>query len=84
MSDNKRDRNEYFENRAGSEDARFHVVPHDEEWAVKREGEDEPVCTTNAKDEAIDRAKKLAKDSGTIAYIHNSDGKIEDQVEFGK
>ncbi len=84
MSDNKRERNEYFEDRSGTDDARFHVVPHDEEWAVKREGEDDPVYTTGEKNEAVSRAKNLAKDAGTIAYIHNSEGRITDQVEYGK
>ncbi|BAQ10022.1 hypothetical protein OXB_1551 [Bacillus sp. OxB-1] len=85
MADNKkRDQEDYFEDRAGTKDARFHVVPHDEEgWAVKREGETAPVCTSGSRDEAIEEAKRLAKDAGTIAYLHGDDGRIKEQLEYG-
>lgn len=29
-----REQNEYFEERVGTEDARYHVVPYEDEWAV--------------------------------------------------
>lgn len=79
-----KEQEKYFEDRAGTDDARYHIVPHDGEWAVKREGEDEPVCTADSRDKAIDEAKKLAKETGTMVYIHNEHGRIEEQVEFGK
>lgn len=79
-----RDQDHYFEDRAGTEDARYHVVPHDDEWAVKREGEDELVCTTDSQDKAIDEAKKRAKETETMVYIHNDRGRIEEQLDFGK
>ncbi|GEM_PF-1700072 len=74
----------YFEDRAGTDKARFHIVPRDGEWAVKREGEDDPVCTTGSKEEAVDEAKKLAKETDTMVYIHNDRGRIEEQLDFGK
>lgn len=77
-----REQNEYFEDRAGTKDARYHVVPHDGEWAVKREGEDDPICTTDSQDEAIDEAKQLAEEEGTMVYIHNDRGRIEEQIDF--
>ena len=77
-----REQNEYFEDRAGTKDARYHVVPHDNEWAGKREGEDEPICTTDSQDEAIDEAKQLAEVDGTMVYIHNDRGRIEEQLDF--
>jgi len=74
---------EYFKDRAGTEDARFHVVPHDEEgWAVKREGQDEPEMTTGSRSEAVDEAKRLAEEAGTMAYIHNEEGRIEEQHNY--
>lgn len=85
MADNNdnKNRSEYFEDRAGTEDARFHMVPHgDGEWAIKREGEDDPVETYNDRDKAIDDTIKKAKDAGTIAIIHNDDGQIERQENF--
>lgn len=32
------ERQEFFKERAGTDDARFHVVPYDEEWAVNDYG----------------------------------------------
>lgn len=81
----KAERDEYFKDRAGTDEARFHVVPHEEnQWAVKKEGFDEPECTTDSKSEAIDEAKRLAQEAGTMAYIHDDDGKIEKQHNYEK
>ncbi|WP_409305704.1 DUF2188 domain-containing protein [Peribacillus sp. SCS-155] len=77
------ERDQYFKERAGTDDARFHVVPHDEEgWAVKTEGKDEPDFTTGSKSKAVEEAKRMAEEAGTMAIIHNEDGKIEDQVNY--
>ena len=84
MADNNNNnRSEYFEERAGTEDARFHVVPQQEEgWAIKHEGEDNPELTTESKDKAVEKAKKMAKDASTMVIIHNDDSKIEDQLKY--
>lgn len=80
MSNNNR--NEYFKEREGTDEARFHVVPHnDNGWAVKKEGFDEPEFT-GSKDEAITNAKKLAKEATTMVYIHDDEGKIEEQLNY--
>lgn len=79
----KHERDEYFKERAGTDEARFHVVPHDEgNWAVKKEGVDEPQCTTDSKSEAVEEAKRLAKEAGTMAYTHDQDGKINSQHNY--
>lgn len=86
MAKNKNDdmeRDEYFKDRAGTDEARFHAVPHDEEgWAVKKEGQDDPELTTGSRSEAVNEAKRMAEEAGTMAYIHDEDGKIEDQFNF--
>lgn len=83
MAKHDDDRGNYFERRAGTENARFHVVPGDDKkWAVKKEGEDEPVYTTDDRNEAIEEADKRAEDAGTKAIIHNEDGQIEKQDEY--
>ena len=75
--------NDYFEDRAGTKEARYHVVPHQEDgWAVKREGEDNPESTYSSRDEAVDAGKKMAKEAGTMVYIHNEHGKIETQENY--
>lgn len=77
------DRGNYFEEREGTGDARFHVVPGDkEQWAVKEEGKNDPVFTSDSKDEAVNEAKKQAEEANTKAIIHDEDGEIEDQIEY--
>ncbi|UOE53997.1 DUF2188 domain-containing protein [Bacillus sp. CMF12] len=74
---------QYFKDRAGTEEARFHVVPHDEEgWAVKNEGQNEPEFTAETRSDAVEKAKSMAEDAGTMAILHNEDGKIEDLVNY--
>jgi hypothetical protein len=81
--DNQNDRDQYFKERAGTDDARFHVVPHDEEgWAVKIEGKEDPAYTTDTKSDAVKEAKRMAEESKTMAYIHDDDGKIEQQHNY--
>lgn len=80
---NDNGRGNYFEDRAGSDKARFHVVPGDEKkWSVKEEGNDDPVYTSDDRQEAVDEAKKRAEEAGTKAILHNEDGQIEEQIEY--
>jgi hypothetical protein len=82
-NDNGMERADYFKDRAGTDEARFHAVPHDEEgWAVKKEGQDDPEFTADSKSEAANEAKRMAEEAGTIAYIHDEDGKIEEQFNY--
>lgn len=79
----KAERDAYFEERAGTDEARFHVVPHGEgHWAVKKEGVAEPECRTDSKSEAVEEAKHLAKKAGTMAYIHDEHGRIDRQHNY--
>jgi MarR-like DNA-binding transcriptional regulator SgrR of sgrS sRNA len=74
---------QYFKDRAGTDEARFHVVPHDEEgWAVKKEGQDDPEYTAESRSDAVEEAKRMAEEAGTMAILHNEDGKIEDLVNY--
>ncbi|PLS04867.1 DUF2188 domain-containing protein [Neobacillus cucumis] len=82
-SDKQNDRDQYFKERAGTDDARFHVVPHDEDnWAVKIEGKEEPAYTSGSKSEAVKEAKQMAEEAKTMVYIHGDDGKIERQHNY--
>ncbi|KAF0821697.1 DUF2188 domain-containing protein [Cytobacillus firmus] len=74
---------QYFKDRAGTVEARFHVVPHDDEgWAVKKEGQDEPEYTADSQSDAVEEAKRMAEEAGTMAILHNEDGKIEDLLNY--
>lgn len=51
-----------------------HVVPHPDGWAVMRLDAAKPTLVTDAKQEAITRAREIAKNQKTILVIHNQDG----------
>lgn len=83
MTAQDNNRGNYFEKRAGTDDARFHVVTGDDaRWEVKKEGEREAVFESDDKDEAIEDAKKRAEEAESKVIVHGQDGKIEDQIEY--
>ncbi|MFC0393717.1 DUF2188 domain-containing protein [Paenibacillus mendelii] len=43
-------------------DRHLHVVPHDGQWAIKREGIDEPKELFATKADAVEKAQQLASD----------------------
>jgi hypothetical protein len=74
---------QFFKDRAGTDEAWYHVVPHEDKgWAVKAEGKDEPEYSASSKSEVVDKAKRLAEDSGTMAIVHDDNGKIENQYNY--
>jgi hypothetical protein len=84
MADQKNERREnYFAKRAGTNKARFHVVPGDEKkWAVKEEDNDAPLYLSDARQEAVDEAKKLAEEAKTKVILHDEDGQIQEQINY--
>src|SRR5690348_16342373 len=59
----------------------LHVVPHDQEWAVKREGNDRTSSTHGTQKDAIEAARELAKEQDDIV-IHRPDGTIRERVTY--
>jgi hypothetical protein len=59
----------------------LHVVPHDQDWAVKREGHERPSSTHGTQRDAIEAARELAKEQDDIV-IHRPDGTIRERVTY--
>jgi len=59
----------------------LHVVPHNNDWAVKREGNERASSTHPTQKEAIDSARELAKELDDIV-IHRADGTIRERVTY--
>lgn len=55
----------------------LHVVPHDGNWAIKAEGEEDPKQITETKTDAVKKAQKMASDANLSAIIHREDGTVE-------
>lgn len=60
-----------------------HVVPTDNGWAVRGEGNSRNTLNTANKADAVGRAREIAKNMKTELVIHGKDGKIKDKDSFG-
>jgi uncharacterized protein YdaT len=60
-----------------------HVVPHEGKWAVKGEGNKKFTKVTDTQQEAIERAREIAKNKKAEVVIHNKKGKIRDKDSYG-
>ena len=60
-----------------------HVVPKGKKWAVKGAGNEKATKVTDTQKEAIEIAKKIAKNEKSEVLIHGKDGKIRDKNSYG-
>jgi len=61
-----------------------HVVPHEDGWAIKGEGNKRATKVTETKAKAVKVARELAKKNRSELIIHNRDGTISDKDSYGK
>jgi poly(hydroxyalkanoate) granule-associated protein len=63
----------------------YHVVPHDEGWAVEKEGAARATSVHGTKAEAVSAGRERAKSgaSGRLV-IHRQDGTIQDSFTYGE
>lgn len=59
----------------------LHVVPQNEQWAVKKEGTERADSTFDTQKEAIDAAREKANDGDSIV-IHRADGTIRGRLTY--
>ncbi|MCB0547505.1 MAG: DUF2188 domain-containing protein [Phaeodactylibacter sp.] len=59
-----------------------HVVPHPEGWAVKGEGNERYTAIYNYQDDAIERARDIARNYKSDVIIHRKDGTIRDRISY--
>lgn len=62
---------------------RIHVVPHNGEWATRREGADRVGSTHGTQTEAVNAARDRAIREGGEVIIHRPDGRIRDADSYG-
>jgi len=60
-----------------------HVVPHSGKWAVKGEGSPKATKIVKTQVEAIEVARRIARNQGSDVVIHGRDGKIRDKDSYG-
>ena len=59
-----------------------HVVPHEDGWAIKREGNKTYTSTHRKQETAINKARTIAKRHKSDVIIHGTDGAIRDRLSF--
>ena len=62
---------------------RQHVVRHNGEGAVRREGSSRVTETFNTQAEAIERGRTIAQNQNTELVIHRPNGQIRDAESYG-
>lgn len=61
-----------------------HVVPHDDGWAVKGEGNKQATSVHSTQAEAIQQAKNIAQNQGAEMLIHGKNAQIRERNTYGK
>lgn len=62
---------------------RIHVTGERGNWRGLREGAERASFTANTKEEAIDKARDLAKPERGEVIIHGTDGRIQSERSYG-
>jgi hypothetical protein len=60
-----------------------HVVSHGERWAVKAEGDSQPLAVYKTQSEAWEKAKSIARKERSEALLHGRDGVIRTRNTYG-
>lgn len=60
-----------------------HVVPSGGKWSVRRTGAARASGTYETQNEAIEKARNIARNQQTELYIHGRDGRIRDRRSYG-
>ena len=53
-------------------------------WSVRKEGAERASGTYSSKNDAIGRAREIARKDGTDLVIHGRDGRINERATYGR
>lgn len=62
----------------------YHVVPHDDGWAVRRENSERASSVHRTQADAIESGRDLAQQTQGELRIHRRDGTIRDSDSYGR
>lgn len=60
-----------------------HVVPYDDKWAVRGEGNSKITSDHRTQEVAINAARRIAINQQSEVVIHGKNGKIRDKDSYG-
>ena len=58
-------------------------LPHDDDWAVRGEGNERATSVHDTQQEAIDAGREIAENQGIELLIHGRDGQIRERNSYG-
>lgn len=61
----------------------IHVVPHENGWATKKEGNERAGSVHDTKADALEQAREQARRERVEVVIHRKDGTIQDSDSYG-
>lgn len=61
-----------------------HVVPHEEGWAIRGEGNQRVTSVHDTQQQAAERAREIAINQRSEVVIHRRDGTIRDSDSYGR
>lgn len=61
----------------------YHVVPRNDRWAVRGEGNSKDTSKHDTQGKAIDAAREIAQRQRSEVVIHRPDGTIRDKDSYG-
>jgi len=61
---------------------RVHIVPHEQGWALKREGQDKIQSSYATQKEAIDAGRDMARDDEVDLVVHRQDGTFRNVLTY--
>ncbi|MGP4107578.1 DUF2188 domain-containing protein [Virgibacillus sp. L01] len=71
-----------YESNPGRLEEAEHVEPHDDGWAVKSSNAKRASEVFDKKDDAVERAREIARNKGTSLKIYKQDGSVQDQQSY--
>lgn len=60
-----------------------HVIPYQDKWAVRGEGNERLRSVHNTQSEAINIAREIARNQRSDVIIHRADGRIRERDSYG-
>ena len=60
-----------------------HVVPRNDGWVIRKEGNSRATSVHQTQRDAVEEAREIARTQGSELVIHGRDGRIRDRDSFG-
>ena len=60
-----------------------HVIPSGGKWSVRRAGSERASGVYDTQRDAIDAARRIARNQGSELFIHGEDGRIRERNSYG-